>query len=72
MSRLSAPKNVRRTEHRCCLNCKYLKQEESPCPNNPSSEGDWICKRSDSPEWGDPVEMHITICDGYKPNRNSR
>jgi hypothetical protein len=56
---LEPPKNVRTISPRCCATCKHRKS---------GSDGDNFCERLGEDEfapWGDPQDMHLTVCDGF-------
>lgn len=57
MSKLAEPNNVRYVHYRNCANCHYRLEDE---------EAGMYCRRDDGNPWGDEIDIHNTVCDGFK------
>ncbi len=62
---LDEPKNVRKLKIKNCANCAYRKYLSDVYFNSFSDE--MYCSRTeDENPWGDEIDIHYTVCDGFK------
>jgi hypothetical protein len=54
---LNPPKNVRKANPNNCANCTYRNADES---------GMYCQRDPDGSPWGDEIDIHYTVCDGFK------
>lgn len=64
---MRGPVNFRRINPQSCETCKLNVLDESI-----GADGMRVCMRSDEPEWGEPEDMGMYVCDGYESIKGNK